>query len=49
MVIQPHHPLPQGSVLCPILFVSYINDISSIFYSKFHINLFADDTKIYFS
>ena len=41
--------VPQGSVLGQILFVLYINDLHSIFSSKIHIDLFADDTKIYFS
>ena len=41
--------VPQGSVLGPILFVLYINDLPSIISSKIHIDLFADDTKIYFS
>ena len=44
--------VPQISVLCLILFVLYINDLPiyySIFSSKIHIDLFADDTKIYFS
>ena len=41
--------VPQGSVLCSILFLLYINDLPSIFSSKIHIDLFADDTKIYAS
>ena len=41
--------VPQGLILGSIIFVLYINDLPSIFSSKIHINLFADDTKIYFS
>ena len=36
---------PQGTILGPILFPSYINDIVDCVSSK--IKLFADDTKIY--
>ena len=37
--------VPQGSVLGPMLFLLYVNDISSIVNS--HLLLFADDIKLY--
>lgn len=40
------HGVPQGSVLAPILFILYINDISN-YCKKCNIKLFADDTMLY--
>ena len=37
--------IPQGSVLGPILFVLFINDLPNMINSTVHI--FADDTKVY--
>ena len=38
--------VPQGSVLGPLLFLLYINDISNVV-TKSHIRLFADDTCLF--
>ena len=41
--------IPQGSVLGPILFLIYINDIDSVCCGDSHLQLFADDAKLYSS
>ena len=39
--------VPQGSVLGPVLFIVYVNDISDCIASNVTVKLFADDTKLY--
>ena len=39
--------VPQGSVLGPLLFISYINDVTSVISSGSEINMFADDIVLY--
>ena len=39
--------VPQGSVLGPVLFIVYINDICGLTSSGITIKLFADDAKLY--
>ena len=40
---------PQGSVIGPLLFIFYVNDISSISLSNGTLSLFADDVLLYHS
>jgi len=39
--------VPQGSVLGPILFILFINDIDSVCHGQTKTKLFADDAKLY--
>ena len=39
--------VPQGSVLGPILFILFINDIDTVCQSSTKLKLFADDLKLY--
>ena len=39
--------IPQGSVLGPLLFVIYINDLPDVIDKESFLFLFADDTKVF--
>ena len=39
--------VPQGSVLGPVLFILFVNDITECMAENVSVELFADDAKIY--
>ena len=39
--------VPQGSILGPLLFVLFIDDMTEVVSNDTHIALYADDTKIW--
>lgn len=43
--VKSIYGVPQGSVLGPLLFITYVNDISNVL-RNCYVNLFADDTLI---
>ena len=46
MWAQVSHGVPQGSILGPLLFLIYVNDLPHVV-SKCTVNLYADDVTIY--
>ncbi len=45
--LEVYSGVPQGSILGPLLFLVYIDDLSGYIRNKSKIALFADDSKIY--
>ena len=42
--INPKAGLPQGSVLSPLLFLTYVNSLSTLYHKQNSLSQFADDT-----
>jgi len=46
-LLNTEHSVPEGSVLSPLLFIIYTNNIMEVCPDKCNIKMFADDTLIY--